>query len=222
MRIRSTEVVVVAAMVLVAVAGSAHAAALPGHGTWETTLQPRDLDGNGLTDAFYDTDLHITWLRDGNAMKGRTGWDAAISWADNFSFGGYSDWRLPKGDYCYLYNCTSVEMGYLWYPELGNKAGEYLSNTGGFDFQHQIDYDYWESTEHPSIPVAACSFNMFVGIQHCSGGKTNQLYAIVVRDGDVAAVPEPETFAIALAGLVGLNVLSRRKSRNVGRDPKHV
>ncbi len=196
-----------------AVVGAVHAAPapVPGQGTWQTTLKPRDLDGNGVTDAFYDTDLHITWLRDGNAVRGQTGWDSAMRWADGFSFGGFDDWRLPKGDYCELYNCTSVEMGHLWYVELGNKADEYISNTGGFDFQHQISYDYWESTEHPSIPSAACSFNLFVGLQHCSGGKTNQLYAIVVRDGDVAAVPEAETYVMLVAGLMALTLVGRRR-----------
>jgi hypothetical protein len=37
------------------VAGAAHAA-----------LQDRDLDHNGVTDAYYDTDLNITWLRNAN------------------------------------------------------------------------------------------------------------------------------------------------------------
>jgi hypothetical protein len=34
-------------------------------------LQARDLDGNGITDAFYDTTLNITWLRDAH-VNGRT------------------------------------------------------------------------------------------------------------------------------------------------------
>ena len=37
----------------------------------QATLQARDLDGNGVTDAFYDTTLNITWLRDANVNGAR-------------------------------------------------------------------------------------------------------------------------------------------------------
>lgn len=48
---------------------------IPGQGTWETTLLPRDLDRNGVVDAFYDTDLGATWLRATNIdpLKGLPG-----------------------------------------------------------------------------------------------------------------------------------------------------
>lgn len=42
-----------------------HAIPVSGQGTWETTLQGRDLDGNAATfEAYYDTVLDITWLAD--------------------------------------------------------------------------------------------------------------------------------------------------------------
>lgn len=60
-----------AASVAMLAAGAAQALGVPGQGTWETTLQPRDLDGNAANgpEAFYDTVLDITWLRDAN-VKG--------------------------------------------------------------------------------------------------------------------------------------------------------
>ncbi len=36
---------------------------LPGQGTWQATLEPRDLNGDGKPDAYYDTELDITWLQ---------------------------------------------------------------------------------------------------------------------------------------------------------------
>jgi hypothetical protein len=66
-----------------------------GQGTWETTLQARDLDGNGQTDAFYDTKLDITWLRNAS-LSGAMNWSNAMSWASSLDFGGHSDWRLPS------------------------------------------------------------------------------------------------------------------------------
>ena len=40
---------------------STHAMGISGQGTWETTLESRDLDGNVATiEAYYDTALNIT------------------------------------------------------------------------------------------------------------------------------------------------------------------
>lgn len=73
----------------------------------QAALQARDLNGDTVTDAYYDTELNITWLRDWNAAAGssydngfsstdgRMSWANANNWAQNLSFGGYTDWRLP-------------------------------------------------------------------------------------------------------------------------------
>lgn len=98
------------ALAALATLPTAQAAPVPGQGTWQSTLQARDLDGNGQTDAFYDSVLNITWLRDANASRaadvnnfeqycagcgGLMTWNQANTWANNFSFGNYTDWRLP-------------------------------------------------------------------------------------------------------------------------------
>lgn len=56
--------------------------------------------GGGM---IYDTDLNITWLADANYAKtsgydadGLMTWAAANAWAQNLTYGGYTDWRLPK------------------------------------------------------------------------------------------------------------------------------
>ena len=44
-------------------AGAAQAVPVSGQGTWETTLQARDMDGNpATTEAWYDTALDLLWL----------------------------------------------------------------------------------------------------------------------------------------------------------------
>ena len=43
------------------------------------------------------------------------------------------------------------------------------------------------------------------------GGQSNEFYALAVRPGDVAAVPEAETYALMLAGLGLIGWRARRR-----------
>jgi hypothetical protein len=79
---------VAAGVATVLLAGVAQAAGVPGQGTWETTLQPRDLNGDKVAAAFYDTDLKLTWLRDANVNWSMNWETAVVGWADGFSLGG--------------------------------------------------------------------------------------------------------------------------------------
>ena len=79
-----------------------------GQGTWKTTLQGRDLDGNTVTfEAYYDTTLDITWLADTNAAagsvydtfspgSGRLTWADAKAWTASLDINGVNGWRLPS------------------------------------------------------------------------------------------------------------------------------
>ena len=94
------------AMVFCAI-NAAQAAPVSGQGTWETTLQARDINGDGVVDAFYDTALNVTWLADANAAAGtiydssvfstatdgQMTWLDAKAWAANLSVYGLTGWR---------------------------------------------------------------------------------------------------------------------------------
>lgn len=74
-----------------------HATGVSGQGTWETTLQGRDLDGNLTTaEAYYDTVLGITWLADANAAGTTMYWATANAWAAGLDVYGITGWRLPN------------------------------------------------------------------------------------------------------------------------------
>jgi hypothetical protein len=85
----------------------ASAASISGQGTWETTLQGRDLTGDGVFDAYYDTTLDITWLANANAgagssfeigapyLDGQMTWANANAWAAALDVNGITGWRLP-------------------------------------------------------------------------------------------------------------------------------
>ena len=78
-------------------------------GAAQAALQDRDLDGDAVVDAFYDTDLDITWLR--NVSPGRVGnWRQQMTRAAGFSIGGHSDWRLPTSEDCWESGCSGGDV----------------------------------------------------------------------------------------------------------------
>ncbi len=93
------------ALFIVASGVSPFASAVPviGQGTWETTLQSRDLDGNSATvEAYYGTVLNITWLANANLAQtsgfdadGLMVWATANTWAAGLNINGITGWRLP-------------------------------------------------------------------------------------------------------------------------------
>ena len=62
--------------------------------TAHAELQYRDVSGDGVLDAFYDTELNITWLANAN-INGQMSWYDANQWASNLVMGSYDDCRLP-------------------------------------------------------------------------------------------------------------------------------
>ena len=227
----------------------AHAAGMPGQGTWETTLKARDINGDSVVDAWYDTALNITWLANWNANGAMDNWYHATTWAAGLNVYGETGWRLPSttdtgapgcdfsyagGTDCgYNVDTASSEMAHMFHVTLGNKSdcppgnvtctgpgvpqpGSGLTNTANFvGMQFSL---YWSGTEYapnPSVPWhlgnrTAWYFSTSGGLQGADI-KDDRLYAVAVRPGDVAVVPEPQTVALLLAGLTALLVARRRR-----------
>jgi hypothetical protein len=191
-------------------------------------------DANYAKTTGYDADGLMTWSQ-------ATTWAANLSYFDSVRNVTYSDWRLPtttdtgapgcnlaySGTDCgYNVDPASSEMAHLYFVELGNlsyytasgaNSGAYagganpnstLDNTGPFtNFQSHY---YWSGTEYAPNPSVAWNFNTNVGYQGNSY-KTGGFYALAVRPGDVAAVPEAQTYALMLAGLGLIGWHARRR-----------
>lgn len=198
-------------------------------GSAHAVLQGRNMDGNAATfEAYYDTDLDITWLANAD-MNGPMNWATANTWAANLSFYNpltdqtYADWRLPttlqpdascssqSGGNSNGYNCTGSEMGHLFYAELGGTAGQSFLTSADPDlakFTDLKDYIYWSATGYSAS--SAWYFAFSSGGQ-LAVGKTSHFFALAVSPGDVAAVPEAETYALMLAGLGLIGWRARRR-----------
>lgn len=143
------------------VAALPHAGAygVPGQGTWETTLQGRDLDGNVTNgfEAYYDTTLNISWLADPYA-SGQLNWADAKAWVSNLNVNGVTGWRLPSvspvpgfsgnlapnsdlymppTEFTHLYFVTlgnKIPLNRWGYPEfrMGDYFIDWLTNAGPF------------------------------------------------------------------------------------------
>lgn len=223
-----------AAAALAAGSITAQAAPISGQGTWETTLQPRDLDGDPTTiEAWYDTVLDLLWLE--HPVVNYT-WSEAMAWAASLDIHGVTGWRLPVvvdtgapgcdsssgGTDCgFNVDTSGSEWAHLWYETLGNLArfapgietspqpGWGLSNTG--PFQHLEAGTYWTGTASAANPVDAWMFQTSDGLQSINH-QDSRVSVMAVRPGDVVArVPEPGTLAMLFGGLAVLGLVRARQ-----------
>lgn len=219
---KNTRIVLMASITFTAslMPGAAHAA-----------LEGRDLNGSaGSFEAYYDTDLNITWLANAN-VNGLQSWQVATAWAANLSIVDtvnnitYDNWRLPatlqpdascdgqSGGISSGYGCTGSEMGHLFYAELGGVAAQSVlgsSNPDVAKFTNLLANRYWSVAEFEPYVGGELLFNFGNGHQGAYDRNAN-FYALAISPGDVGAVPEASTWAMLLAGLGMVGVAARRR-----------
>ncbi len=155
-----------------------------------------DLQGRYFTadtshgfDAFYDTQLNVTWLADA-AYGGRMNWDDIENWLPTVNLGGHRDWRLPT------YQSPSGgpgELYTLWVFELGNNSDPQHPtmsyNPGPFHnvkYYISTGYDscaYWTSYSYGDFAMAWMTFNAFY-IGQYRNGLSYPYYMWLCRTGD--------------------------------------
>ncbi len=176
----------------------------------------------------YDATTNLSWIANANlatsntfgvsgiGTNGSMNWSTAQNWIaamDASNYLGYSDWRLPTSDTCGGNNCTSSEMGNLFYNGLGGVAGNSILTTHNANlalFNNVLSSDYWSGTEFAPSPNLAWNFVTIIGNQNIAG-KNDNLFALAVRTGNVAAVPEPGEYALMAVGLGLMGFMVHRK-----------
>jgi PEP-CTERM motif len=210
-------------------AGAAAADPVPGQGTWEATLSSRDINGDGTVDAWYDSVRNVTWLADARAIRGtsfddganttdgRVTYASAASWLAGLDVYGVTGWRFAGADLIALYGTTLGNSSIPMSPTTG------WTNTGPFlnvpDFG--VSGWYWRGDTPADLDgtgpldtriLAADGLGApfyIVAVDAHYGA-----WAVVSGDVPVAAIPEPQTWALMLAGLAGLGWRARDRARS--------
>ena len=160
------------------------------------------------TDQVLDTTSNLIWLKNWSAT-GAADWQTQKNWAAGLTTGGVTagTWRLPTGDGS-LSAGPANEFLQLWDDvDPAGPGGSFAGLQSVFDGV-QADH-YWSGSENSAH--LAWVFRTDLGLQGFLF-KPNLFIAVAVRSGDVvAAVPEPESLALVLVGLVAAGVARRRR-----------
>lgn len=193
-------------------------------------------DANYAKTSGYDDDGHMDWSTAVTWAANLSYYDSVRDVTyDDWRLPTTTDTGSPgcdmvaySGAECgYNVDPASSEMAHLYFTELGNLSyrtasgavsGAYaggtnpsstLDNTGPFtNFQSSF---YWSGTEYASDTTAAWAFVSSDGYQAMNSKEHGGFFALAVRPGDVAAVPEAETYALMLAGLGLIGWRARRR-----------
>jgi hypothetical protein len=184
--------------------------------------------------AAYDTTLDITWTTNAS-LSGKDNWYDQVAWASGLEYLGFNDWRLasvsvaaglPTGTTRSAVDCSTAtelacrdnELGYMFYHNLDGMLGDNLTGTQmvGDVTLTGIQSIYWSGTEIVPGPGSAYNYlfgfenQSYSGIQDVSDMNDND-FGWAVRDGDIAAVPEPPMVFLLATGLLGLIWASRKR-----------
>ena len=168
------------------------------------------VSGQSKCAMFYDSTLNITILNNWSIGQGAWSATAAVGSAQflaaaaGFSATGLTGWVLPTGEG--NIPGASSQFSSIWNDVGGSSVG--LKS----QFDGVLGGRFWSSTDDATYNYLAWYFSSDNGSLKNDSPKSNSYYVVAVRPGDVAAIPEPETYAMLMAGLSVLVMAVRQRS----------
>jgi hypothetical protein len=111
------------------------------------------------TDTVTDNLTGLIWSKNANLAGTTKTWSEALTYCNELSLGGYSDWRLP--------NVKELQSLINWQfdnPALSNDAGTGQWTTGSdSSFINVKSNEYWSSTTYANYTSNACFVNLGFG-----------------------------------------------------------
>jgi hypothetical protein len=194
---------------VLALTGAAQAA-FEGRDTTGVASSTCTATGVGKCTYFFDTVLDITILNDWNLGKGT--WSAtaadgsaqALAASAGWAASGLKGWVLPTGDEDSLAGSQNQYLS-IW----NSAGGTFAALSDQFD---GVQYGfYWSGSDYPPNEFRAWFFDTAAANQS-PAVKYSTRYALAVLPYDIAApIPEPETYALMLAGLALVGAAARRR-----------
>lgn len=181
------------------------------------TLQVIANEGTDFPGLIWDSGQGLTWLKDTNwawnsgYQASFMTWNQAMTWADQLvvTYNGqiYDNWRLPKiseMDYLranYTSNAYPIGTGFTTVPNQVTDPGPFLVGR----FIEQATADAWAWDEVSTERAKYMDMDAF----HSAAGFDADKSTTMLTWGAVM-VPEPETYALMLAGLGLVGFMTRR------------
>ena len=194
------------------------------------------------TGAVSDDVLGISWAQDANlcvalgtcplapSFNGVMSWFDANAWADDLTYAGFDNWRLPSvdvNDDGVIVDCSTAtesecrdnELGYMYYYNLTpagstppTAMGTILTGSQG-PFVN-IQFGVWSETSATTDLAWQFAFGIapnVAGRTSAAFKATGGFHVWVVRDNAPASTPEPSTLLLIGVGVVGLLRNNRRR-----------
>jgi hypothetical protein len=171
--------------------------------------------GGGL---IFDSDQNVTWIQNPFlVISSPVDFDRADFRISNYVYNdslrstSWDDWRMPNtSELLYLYDVYGVR---------GSTEGSLFLNVQA-DYPSNPYSSYWGisylNNYNPPFAYSA-RMDFSSGTSNALATNAATLYAWAVRNGDVPAVPEPETYGMMLMGigLIGFVVRRRTNAKNI-------
>lgn len=147
-------------------------------------------------------------------------WYGAQAWASQLNYQGFNDWRVA-GAFITDDGQPSTELRHLWEKELGitsanlsgnsSEVSKFYNGIAGSIFD--TGFGYWLGDNIDSIGQNGYISSSVLSSSAIGGASTviNRWNVMLVRNGDVPAIPEPENYAMFLVGLGLLSLVTKRK-----------